>query len=161
MLYTLYTVCYVYIFTITYYTTREAWGYDVPTADLQLCRDFKKCRAMDIFTYANLGESFESKKIVFRRDKDMSKDEWWFAQTHMKDSSLICWPVRQKNFRAGGKKQFLTLSLWRTTPRSNWSPSGALRMMAPCTGRVTITQIPPKQNLNRQSESKQKQTAKN
>ena len=65
-------------------------GARVPTADSQLCKDFKNFKTMDIFTYADLGESMEAKrKLFFRRSKDMTKDEWYYAQTHLKDSSLI------------------------------------------------------------------------
>ena len=104
ILYTIYNIYYLLstIYYLLYTVERE--GYHVPTADLQLCHDFRKYRTMDVFTYADVGESFETKrKIAFRRDKDMAKDEWWYAQTHLKDSALIAWPLRRQTFQAGGK----------------------------------------------------------
>ena len=74
----------------------------MPTADLQLCKDFVKYNTMDIFTYADLGESMEAKhKVVFRRDKDMDKNGFYYAQTHLKDSALIAWPLHRRTFMKG------------------------------------------------------------
>ena len=63
----------------------------MPTADLQLFRDFRKFDNMDVFTNANLGEVFSVKHFfVFKRDLTY---DWFFAMTHFKDSAIMCFPV--------------------------------------------------------------------
>ena len=76
----------------------------------------------------------------------MHKDDWWFAQTHMKDSSLIAWPVRQKTFKAAGKLIYYFEPVTDHTEIkliSIWD----VKDDGPCTGRVTITPQNPNKKL--------------
>ena len=68
----------------------------MPTADLQLTRDFRKYKSMDIFENAHLGESFLAKhKFSF-----MQKDgQWFYAQNHLKESSCIVWPCKLEKIK--------------------------------------------------------------
>lgn len=43
----------------------QAWGLHVPTADLQLIREFIRCKKWEVFDDAKLGATFEAKRRFF------------------------------------------------------------------------------------------------
>ena len=73
----------------------------MPTADIQLMRDYMKFKRMDIFDRAHLGTAFTAKhKSVFKR-KDQT--DWYYPMNHLKDSSLIAWPVTVEKLSGAGR----------------------------------------------------------
>ena len=79
-------------------------------------------------------------KVVFRRDKDMDKNELYYAQMHLKDSALIAWPLHRHTLMKGKT----TIVYFEPSTYNNdiklisiWD----IKDNGPCTGRVTITQM--------------------
>ena len=101
-----YTYIYIYIFVVWGFALGSFWGSSlqlgqargvhVPTADLQLTRDFIKFKKFEIFDDAKIGATFQAKKrFVFKTE---GTEDWFYAQNALKDSAVICWPVLQRKF---------------------------------------------------------------
>jgi hypothetical protein len=90
----------------------------VPTADLQLTREFMRVRNMDVFDNAKLGMVCEVQHRLLIQDKTApKKNEWMLACTHFADSSALVWPMIEKLFPGPSKLSYFEPVLYLEQPQ--------------------------------------------
>jgi hypothetical protein len=74
----------------------------IPSADLQLMREYFEVRDDSIFSRADLGQVCDHKhRLVVQKTSEANASSWYFALSHFSKSSVLLWPVVKHDLPGG------------------------------------------------------------